>query len=264
MGDRTQVGVRFYNVPEDQELRDRIMGILEGNGGWAPEYAEADPFTETCYDPEVSLGSTDGMHAELQELIKETGVEFAYDLTEAPKYEYLGQRHVYVPGAGYWFSGSTDDDGQTVLNETQILDLLTGCEDLDDFKAKLDKKTGGDVIRALGEFIVEELRAHPAWTEGPPRQMVSTDLDKREGRHVEVSVTRSAGTDGAVVVFIDTTFEPGASDGGPGLRVLINDHDTYAGVAYSPTEDGEDGHQYDTKRLRVDVDGLVDHGPTAP
>jgi hypothetical protein len=54
---------------------------------------------------------------------------------------------------------------------------------------------------------------------------------------VTTIVTRSAGADGAVVVFIDTDFEPGASDGGPGLRVRINDDTTYAGVAYEPREE---------------------------
>lgn len=36
-----------------------------------------------------------------------------------------------------------------------------------------------------------------------------------------------------MVVFIDTEFEPDGSDGGPGLRVLINDSDTYTGIRYA-------------------------------
>lgn len=42
-------------------------------------------------------------------------------------------------------------------------------------------------------------------------------------QEITVIVTRSSGTDGAVLVMIDTNFEPNASDGGPGLRVLVND-----------------------------------------
>lgn len=50
---------------------------------------------------------------------------------------------------------------------------------------------------------------------------------------IEITVLRSAGSDGAVVVFIDTpNWEPNGSDGGPGLRVLINDHETYEGVTH--------------------------------
>lgn len=54
---------------------------------------------------------------------------------------------------------------------------------------------------------------------------------------VDVEVTTSAGKDNAIVVMIDTGFEPDGSDGGPGLRVLVNDHPVYVGVAYEPTED---------------------------
>jgi len=49
---------------------------------------------------------------------------------------------------------------------------------------------------------------------------------------VEVTVTRSAGDDRAIVVFIDTDFEPDGSDGGTGLRVLLNDNEAYVGKAY--------------------------------
>lgn len=54
---------------------------------------------------------------------------------------------------------------------------------------------------------------------------------------VTVTIQESDGSDGAVVVFIDTTFEPDGGDDGPGLRVLINDDDTYIGVAYEPLPD---------------------------
>lgn len=56
---------------------------------------------------------------------------------------------------------------------------------------------------------------------------------------VKVTITTSAGNDGAVVVFIDTTFEPDGSDVGPGLRVLLNDDPVFEGVEYrpDPTED---------------------------
>lgn len=60
----------------------------------------------------------------------------------------------------------------------------------------------------------------------------------RPNPELSVTVTRSAGTDGAVVVFIDTTFEPDASDGGPGLRVMVNDAVVLAGRSYEHC-DGE-------------------------
>lgn len=43
---------------------------------------------------------------------------------------------------------------------------------------------------------------------------------------VLVTVTRSLSPDGAILVMIDTDgFEPNGSDGGPGLRIRINDAD---------------------------------------
>jgi hypothetical protein len=65
---------------------------------------------------------------------------------------------------------------------------------------------------------------------------------------INITVTRSGGVDGAVLIFIDTDFEPGASDGGPGLRVLINDFDTYAGVAYD-----SDGVNHEAKEVTLAV-----------
>jgi hypothetical protein len=58
---------------------------------------------------------------------------------------------------------------------------------------------------------------------------------------VMVTITRSEGEDNAIVVFVDTAFEPDGSDGGPGLRILLNDDDAYVGVPHRPfVEEGED------------------------
>lgn len=51
--------------------------------------------------------------------------------------------------------------------------------------------------------------------------------------NLTITVTRSAGTDGAVLVFIDTDGEPNGSDGGPALRVLLNDDEAFVGVPYA-------------------------------
>lgn len=61
-----------------------------------------------------------------------------------------------------------------------------------------------------------------------------------EAEDVTVTISRSAGIDGAVVIFIDTQFEPDGSDGGPGLRVIVNDDDAYTGVEFilDPNDEG--------------------------
>jgi hypothetical protein len=55
---------------------------------------------------------------------------------------------------------------------------------------------------------------------------------------IEITATRSTGADGAFVVFIDTpNWEPDGSDGGPGLRVVLNDGEIYDVVPWEPFDD---------------------------
>ena len=61
--------------------------------------------------------------------------------------------------------------------------------------------------------------------------------------NLTITVTRSAGKDGAVIVFIDTNGEPDGSDDGPALRVLLNDHDVFSGVEYDDDADLGDGRE---------------------
>lgn len=58
----------------------------------------------------------------------------------------------------------------------------------------------------------------------------------------EITITRSAGPDGAVVIFIDGPDEDhrdrdGREDGSPGCRVRLNDDPIYVGTAYQPREE---------------------------
>jgi hypothetical protein len=68
---------------------------------------------------------------------------------------------------------------------------------------------------------------------------------------VTVEIHRSVGTDGAIVVQIDTEFEPDGSDGIAGLRVYVNDSEAYVGVPLGlppeqpPTAWGPEHPSYD-------------------
>ena len=58
-------------------------------------------------------------------------------------------------------------------------------------------------------------------------------MSEQSDFEVEISVTRSAGDDRAVLVLIDTSFEPFApGDDDLGLRVLLNDNEIYVGKPY--------------------------------
>jgi hypothetical protein len=53
---------------------------------------------------------------------------------------------------------------------------------------------------------------------------------------ITVTVSRSAGADGAFIVLVDTDFEPDGSDGSPALRIGLNDHEVFVGKAYEPSD----------------------------
>jgi hypothetical protein len=74
-------------------------------------------------------------------------------------------------------------------------------------------------------------------TDDGDRPTVASAFD--EPAMLTTTVTRSAGDDGAIVVFLDTTFEPDGGDGGPGLRVRINDDLAYEGVPHRTGDDSE-------------------------
>lgn len=77
--------------------------------------------------------------------------------------------------------------------------------------------------------------------------MQQTDQVEAKLDGVRVILARSAGTDGAVYVMIDTDREPDGSDGGPGLRVDVNDARVYEGVPY-----------LHDRRQDLDVEAFVD------
>ena len=62
-----------------------------------------------------------------------------------------------------------------------------------------------------------------------------------------ITVTRSAGDDRAVLVFIDTEFAVDGKGRGPGLRVLVNDDEAFVGQAYDL------GANHDAKAVSLSV-----------
>lgn len=60
--------------------------------------------------------------------------------------------------------------------------------------------------------------------------------DRISAHGVTVTITRSAGADDAVVVYVDTE---GLPDGptGPECRILLNDEPVYVGAEYVPVPD---------------------------
>ncbi len=95
-----------------------------------------------------------------------------------------------------------------------------------------EEMSWGDVADLQGEFE----KIDPATLPEPAENAGWSDmLDEIENRlpppEVTITVTRSAGDDRAVLIMIDTTFEPSGLGDSPGLRVLLNDDEAYVGKA---------------------------------
>jgi hypothetical protein len=100
----------------------------------------------------------------------------------------------------------------------------------------------------------EQMAALDFFTEGALDRLVQMrDKSQRTASDLEVIITRSAGDDRAVLVFIDTVFEPDGSDGGPGLRVLVNDDEGFVGKPYDM---GANHHAKDVRFL-VKLDDIA-------
>lgn len=72
-----------------------------------------------------------------------------------------------------------------------------------------------------------------------------------------ITVTRSAGDDRAVVIFVDT--DDGADSVGvqhdPGLRILVNDVEAFVGKAYDMLESGK-MHEAKSVSFNVSLDDI--------
>ena len=88
-----------------------------------------------------------------------------------------------------------------------------------------------DLHRTLGRILDGE-----GYDELTPAPVDILHVPYGEG---DVNITDSDGSDGARLIVIDTIGEPDGSDGTRPIRVLVNDHPVYEGVAYSPKADGE-------------------------
>lgn len=102
--------------------------------------------------------------------------------------------------------------------------LNAHADDLELTDARSNDLALAEAFTDLDEWLTKSGFAPAEW------RRLTTPL----GKGVTVTVTDSAGADGATVLMVDTTFEPSGSDGGPGLRVLINDDPAYVGKAYVP------------------------------
>ena len=229
MGDRAWVGITFYDVPS-QHLRtvfdflDEMYGMRPGAPG-----DEGLILGEQYSVDEMSLGWCSDEVSTL--VANNPGI--VVEAWQGNRYEFNGEVLMHTPELGT-FLNDVDGGNEVILSDSIVEDVYKGLPQdasAEQFKLALEKASGTPWLTHFR--LLEDL----AKNVGPSERTLARPDEEDEDLGVEVKVVRSAGEDGAVVVFIDTDFEPDASDAGPGLRVFVNDGDVYTGVPHAPKED---------------------------
>jgi len=184
MGDTSNFNVRA--VIPDPEVRQAIYAHLQSqyvpNGAWL--YTdEVKGSTVLLGVGDISFGTVDECESDLLQLIKDGFEEvtckvckgkglvpdsetetclhcagecnyplpvpdFAFEVYDEPKYEWLGTIRMHVPGLPD-FSGECDADGVVRPNPTELMDLIDRTTDLDELRRDLAVLTGRDHKAAL-------------------------------------------------------------------------------------------------------------------
>jgi hypothetical protein len=147
MGDRTALQMQI--ITDDDDLRVKAREVFE-------EYSGSDVFEDDWFDgshqgnvwrvgsAEVSCGSAEELAGALDKLIQEEGKDLAYLLWEDPKYEWLGDLHIHVPGLEQDFRADCDSNGNALLTQTQVAHLVESAKAGEDVTAKLLLHSGAD------------------------------------------------------------------------------------------------------------------------
>lgn len=88
----------------------------------------------------------------------------------------------------------------------------------------------------------------------PTSLVCETDLVTLTCGETTIAIGQSGGDDKATVIYIDTQYEPDGSDGGTGLRIFLNDNDTFIGVPYQDKEEAV--CQYCLAEIHTDAMGI--------
>lgn len=116
------------------EVHTRIVDVL-GEFGFDIYVDPAEQQTKFLND-EVVLGSEDDAHEMLQQVIADTGVDFAYRIWQDPKYDFNGALIWHTPGLEDFTSDATAV-GDVIVDATLLV------------AAARDSGNNGEDIRAL-------------------------------------------------------------------------------------------------------------------
>ena len=173
-----------------------------------------------CLEDHMASGGLDQLNGSgLEDALIAAGLTF--ELYDEPTYDYAGQIRDWRPGFD-----------QVRERYRQAGGALMTRSDFDEIL----KVAGPDrsALHAAIEAFFADVTAEGQPSTAEPQEVV-------EAVGVTVTVTRSGGLDRAPVVFVDTSdaLEGDLGSPGPRIRILLNDHPVYVGVAWEPDDEDE-------------------------
>lgn len=151
MGDRTSMRAVIYDCPPENaglvlDALNEYFGRYTGDGEVPADF---DAGVLTLFAQHETYETSVGNSAELSSALQEiSGV--AFEVSEDPKYEFLGDVHCYVPSLGYWHA-SAESGGGAVFTGEEILKWF----DTDLSREQIQEKLGQPWTTALAALEAE-------------------------------------------------------------------------------------------------------------
>lgn len=166
MGDYT--GFNFYALAPKEYIAGPIKGLVEDHLG-SVDVDPKDPTSLHWEGGDVRCDSAAEMAQRLVGLMAE-GVsddeenplprcKFAFKLWEEPKYEWLGELHIFVPtdDGHLYFAAECDTSGNPFVDVDSIVKAVHEATDLDDAKRRIEVLAGTQVEAAWKAYVPAEL-----------------------------------------------------------------------------------------------------------
>lgn len=148
MADRTSHTITV--VSTNQSTHAAVVDLVEGICGY--DEREYNNNITTLSAHQAPCGTSSEIFNELNELRNTLG-EFAYSVHEDPKFEWMGDKYIYVPEVGV-YTQECDADGEIRISATALdalLETITEPEALAEEIAKLTGKNVRDAFKAYRE-----------------------------------------------------------------------------------------------------------------
>lgn len=150
MADRTPLQLRVYDCPADQA--QVVLDIIEEFD--LLEITEEEGLDDstlhlglTYFNSQIPVGSTNTVSLQLREYAPDT----SWHLWEDPKFEWMGDVHLFTPEYGL-FVANSDASGEAIFTAPEIRKMLDACDD----DREIMRRTTGEAHTEVFSNLYEE------------------------------------------------------------------------------------------------------------